>query len=36
MPDFENLQESEAGFDGNPVKAVANLRSAIAKAKGRS
>lgn len=30
MPDFENLQESEAGFSGNPVKAVEKLRSAIA------
>lgn len=32
MPDFENLQESPAGFDGNPVKARANLRNALAKA----
>lgn len=33
MPDFENLQESEAGFDGNPVTAVAKLRAALAKAR---
>jgi hypothetical protein len=25
-PDFENLQESPAGFDGNPITALANLR----------
>ncbi len=28
MPGFENLQESPAGFDGNPIVAVANLRKA--------
>lgn len=32
MPDFINLQESEAGFDVNPVVAVDKLRAAIAKA----
>lgn len=32
LPDFTNLHESPAGFDGNPVIAVANLRAAIAKA----
>lgn len=31
IPDFENLQESPAGFDGHPVVAVAKLRAAIAK-----
>lgn len=30
MPGFENLQESHAGFDGNPAKAIANLKAAIA------
>lgn len=34
MPGFINLQESPAGFSGNPVKAVANLRTAIADATG--
>lgn len=32
MPDFVDLQESAAGFSGNPIEAVANLRAAIAKA----
>lgn len=32
MPGFENLQESPAGFSGNPVKAVEELRRAIAAA----
>lgn len=32
MPGFVNLQESPAGFSGDPVKAVANLRAEIAKA----
>lgn len=36
MPDFVDLQESEAGFSGDPVKAVEKLRQAIAKAEGRS
>jgi hypothetical protein len=31
-PGFENLQESPAGFDGNPFVALANL----AKARGES
>jgi hypothetical protein len=35
MPGFINLQESEAGFSGNPVTAVQNLREAIAKAESR-
>lgn len=26
MPDFKNLQESPAGFDGNPNRAVVNLK----------
>jgi hypothetical protein len=30
MPDFENLQESPAGFSGDPLKAITNLREAIA------
>jgi hypothetical protein len=30
MPDFENLQESPAGFDGNPFVARKNLIAAIA------
>ncbi|GHC58602.1 hypothetical protein GCM10010096_34670 [Alcaligenes pakistanensis] len=34
MPDFVNLQESPAGFHGNPVRAVANLKAAIAKGSG--
>ncbi len=34
MPGFINLQESPAGFSGNPMQAVANLRAAIAKATG--
>lgn len=34
MPDFVNLQESPAGFSGNALEAVKNLRAAIAKAKG--
>jgi hypothetical protein len=29
MPGFINLQESEAAFDGNPVRAVAKLRAAL-------
>lgn len=33
-PDFENLQESPAGFDGDPLVALANL--AAAKAEGRA
>lgn len=32
MPDFINLQESPAGFDGNPLAAVSKLHAAIAKA----
>lgn len=32
MPGFVDLQESEAGFSGDPIKAVANLRAAVAKA----
>jgi hypothetical protein len=35
MSDFENLQESHAGFDGNPVRAAQKLRAAIAKATGQ-
>jgi len=35
MPGFINLQESAAGFSGNPVAAVSNLRAAIAKAEGK-
>jgi hypothetical protein len=31
MPDFENLQESPAGFSGNPIEAVKLLRAEIAK-----
>ncbi|MDO9402075.1 MAG: hypothetical protein Q7T46_11610 [Polaromonas sp.] len=34
LPDYINLQESPAGFDGNPLVAVANLRSAVSKATG--
>jgi hypothetical protein len=30
MPDFVNLQESPAGFSGDPIEAIAELRSAIA------
>lgn len=30
MPDFINLQESEAGFSGNPIVAVQKLRDALA------
>ena len=33
MPGFVDLQESEAGFSGNPVEAVRNLKAALAKAK---
>lgn len=29
MPDFVDLQVSPAGFDGNPLVAVKNLRSAL-------
>ena len=29
MPGFTNLQESEAGFSGDPVEAVTNLRAAL-------
>lgn len=36
MPDFVNLQESPAGFSGNAVQAVGNLRAAIAKATGET
>ena len=32
MPGFINLQESSAGFSGDPLVAVANLRAAIAQA----
>ncbi len=34
MPGFENLQESPAGFDGNGIRAIANLRAEVAKAEG--
>jgi len=34
MPDFVNLQESPAGFDGDGRRALLNLKSAIAAAKG--
>lgn len=34
MPDFINLQESPAGFSGDPMKAIRLLRAAIAKARG--
>jgi hypothetical protein len=34
MPDFIDLQESPAGFDGNPIRAVERLKADIAKAKG--
>lgn len=34
MPDFENLQESPAGFDGDGRVAIRNLKSAINKANG--
>jgi len=34
MPGFINLQESPAGFSGNPAEAVRLLRAAIAKATG--
>jgi len=33
MPDFEDLQQSPAGFDGNGNVAIANLRAALAKAR---
>jgi hypothetical protein len=33
MPDFEDLQESPAGFSGNPNKAIANLRAALSRTK---
>ena len=33
MPDFENLQESPAGFDGNPMIALRNLAQEVAKGK---
>lgn len=36
MPGFINLQESPAGFDGNAIRAVANLRAAITEAEGES
>lgn len=36
MPDFINLQESPAGFSGNPLGAVKNLQEAIAKATGEA
>lgn len=32
MPGFVNLQESAAGFSGNPIAAVKQLRAAIARA----
>ena len=32
MPDFVNLQESAAGYSGNPVVAVNNLRTALSEA----
>lgn len=32
MPGFVNLQESPAGFDGHPARALANLKAAIAAA----
>lgn len=35
MPGFVDLQESLAGFSGDPVEAVAELRAAIAKAEPR-
>lgn len=35
MPGFINLQESNSGFSVNPVIAVKNLRSNIAKATGK-
>lgn len=31
MPDFIDLQQSPAGFDGNPMRAVAKLREAAAR-----
>lgn len=34
MPDFEDLQASPAGFDGDPRRAVENLRAALQKARG--
>lgn len=36
MPGFINLQESPAGFSGNPVLAVKMLRAAISKTTGES
>lgn len=36
MPGFINLQESEAGFDGDPLVAIAHLRASITKALGDS
>lgn len=36
MPGFVDLQESEAGFSGNPIQAVVNLRAAIASAESSS
>ncbi|MDG4675820.1 hypothetical protein P9A16_32480 [Shinella sp. 838] len=36
MPGFIDLQESEAGFSGNSVAAVDELRAAIAKAEGQA
>lgn len=32
MPDFKDLQASEAGFSGDPNKAIADLRAAISRA----
>lgn len=32
MPDFEDLHASEAGFSGDPNKAIAELRAAISRA----
>jgi len=29
MPGFVNLQESDAGFSGDPLLAIANLRAAL-------
>lgn len=36
FPGFVNLQESAAGFDGDPLVAVEKLRAAVAKAAGRA
>lgn len=34
MPGFENLQESPAGFDVDPMRAIAKLTAAISRARG--